>query len=73
MDGLTTINYEAGFHWNTGSPLVGVTTLEVDDGFGANQIEVDSVGSLTNTMILGTSADVMYGPAANKAHLYRTR
>ena len=34
VDGLATINYEAGFHWNPGSPLVGVTTLEVDDGLG---------------------------------------
>jgi hypothetical protein len=28
---------------------------------------------LTNTMILGTAGDMMSGPAANQAHLYRTR
>lgn len=72
FNGLKTINYEAGFHWNTGSPLVGVTTLEIDDGYGPNQIDVESVADLTYTMILGTLGDGLYGPAANKVHFYPT-
>jgi hypothetical protein len=71
VDGLT-INYEAGFQWTSTGPVVGVTTVEIDDGLGPNSIEVDSVPPLTDVMILGSSADVMYGPAADKAHLYRT-
>jgi hypothetical protein len=72
FNGLTTINYQAGFRWTSTGPVCGVTTLEVDDGLGPNQIEVDSVADLTNTMILGASSDVLFGPAANKVHLYRT-
>ena len=72
FNGTTTINYEQGFHWNTGSPLVGVTTLEIDDGYGPNQIEVDSVADSTYTMILGTLGDGLYGPAANKVHFFPT-
>jgi hypothetical protein len=72
VDGLATITYEAGFQWTSTGPVDGVTTVEVDDGLGPNMIEVDSVPTLTDVMVLGSSADVMYGPAANKAHLYRT-
>jgi hypothetical protein len=50
-----------------------VTTLEVDDGLGANHIEVDSVPALTYAFVLGTSEDVLFGPAANKVHIFRTR
>ncbi len=72
VSGLATITYEAGFRWNSGGPVVGVTTLEMDDGRGPNTIEVDSVAALTNVLIMGSSTDVMFGPAAGKAHLYRT-
>jgi hypothetical protein len=72
VGGLTTINYEGGFRWNPNGPVDGVTTLEVDDGLGPNHIEVDSVSNLTNTLILAASSDGLFGPAANKVHLYRT-
>jgi hypothetical protein len=72
FNGLTTITYEGGFQWNGTGPVDGVTTLEVDDGLGPNQIEVDSVPPLTNVMVLGSSTDVLFGPAAGLAHLYRT-
>lgn len=71
--GSRTINYQGGFQWNSGAPVDGVTTLEIDDPLGANLINALSVDSLTNTMVLGTSTDVLFGPAANQVHLYRTR
>ncbi len=72
VSGLTTINYEGGFQWTPTGPVDGVTTLEIDDGLGPNQLEVDSVPTLTSVLIFGASTDQLFGPAAASARLFRT-
>ena len=57
-----TINYQAGFQNGTR----GVTSLTLNDGFDANQIDVESVGQFTTTVIYGYADDSVWGPAAGK-------
>jgi hypothetical protein len=59
-----TINYQAGFKNQTGTH--GVTALTLSDGFDANQIDVESVGQYTTTVIYGYADDSVWGPAAGK-------
>jgi hypothetical protein len=62
-DGVT-INYQAGFKTKSGTH--GVTSLTLSDGFDANQIDVESVGQYTTTVIYGYGDDSLWGPAASK-------
>ncbi len=49
----------------------GVMGLEIDDGFGANLIDVESVPALMPISIEGNPFDVLFGPAAGKVGLNR--
>jgi hypothetical protein len=73
VNGLATINYQAGFTGLDGNTH-GVTGLTIWDGLGANQIEVDSVAALTAVTIQGDTQDVLTGDAVDQVftNLYRT-
>jgi hypothetical protein len=61
FQGLVTINY--GY---------GVKGLEIDDSFGANQIDALSVPELVPVTVEGNPLDNLFGPAANSVGLNRS-
>jgi len=65
--GLTTINYTSA-----SSNGLGVTSLELYDSRGANQIDVESVPDplRTSVFIVGSWQDKLGGPASSNVHLY---
>jgi hypothetical protein len=70
FSGLTTVNYHGGNLWNNGT-LHGVTTLQVNDGYGSNSVDVLSVPSLTSVDLDADTLDSIYGPAAGKVKVSR--
>jgi hypothetical protein len=69
--GLTTVNYNGGHLWNNNT-LHGVTTLQVNDGYGMNTVNVLSVPSLTSVILDADTKDWIVGPAAGKVTRHNT-
>jgi hypothetical protein len=70
FSGLTTVNYNGGYLLN--GTLHGVTTLQVNDGFGPNSVDVLSVPSLTSVILDADTLDSIFGPAAGKVTVKKT-
>ena len=51
----------------------GVRGVEIDDAYGANQINAQSVSASAPVLIVGNSLDNLFGPAANSVRLNRLR
>jgi hypothetical protein len=66
FQGLANINYQG-----SRSPGRGVTELIVEDGRGANAVEVDSVPALTQMYVFGSGNDWLYGLAASQVNFLR--
>ena len=62
FQGLGTISYGNG-----------VRGVEIDDAYGANQINAQSVSASVPVLIVGNSLDNLFGPAANSVRLNRLR
>jgi hypothetical protein len=71
FSGLAHVNYKGGNKWKDGT-LHGVTSLDVVDGKGANQVEVDSVPALTSVTLWGDTQDVIFGAAAALINVHKT-
>jgi hypothetical protein len=67
---LTTVNYNGGYLLN--GTLHGVTTLQVNDGYGSNLVDVLSVPSLTSVILDADTLDSIFGPAAGKVTVHKT-
>jgi hypothetical protein len=70
FSGLTTVNYHGGYLLN--GTLHGVTTLQVNDGYGSNLVDVLSVPSLTSVILDADTLDSIFGPAAGKVTVHKT-
>jgi hypothetical protein len=70
VDGVT-VNYTPGAYGPDGN-VHQVTSLFVEDGYGANFVDIQSVGALTNTYVFGTASDFFYNPYGNRVFFYVT-
>jgi len=72
---LATINYKGGHHTKPGllsnGSLHGVTGLDVTDGLGQNQVDIESVPALTNVTLWADIQDSIWGPAAGHVNIHR--
>jgi hypothetical protein len=69
--GLTTITYQAGYKTTDGSThgVIGLGFVDGQKG-GPNQVDVESVPSLTPVSLFSDLPDNVYGPAAGQLHRY---
>ncbi len=70
FQGLATINYTP-YGGPSSGPVHGVMGLEIDDSWGANQINALSVPGSVPVTIEGNPLDNLFGPAAGKVSLNR--
>ena len=70
FQGVATINYTP-YAGPSGGSVHGVMGLEIDDPYGANQINVLSVPTYMPITIEGNFLDNLFGPAASKVGLNR--
>jgi hypothetical protein len=67
--GSATINYTP--YAGPSSGVYGVMGVTIDDAYTQNYIDAESVPAYVPITVEGNPLDVLYGPAANKVHLYR--
>jgi hypothetical protein len=66
--GSVTINYNP---YSPSNPGYGVMSVTIDDAWGQNSIDAESVPAYVPVSVNGNFWDVLYGPAASKVHLYK--
>jgi hypothetical protein len=66
--GSVTVNYNP---YSPSNPGYGVMSVTIDDAFGQNYINAQSVPAYVPVSVNGNFWDVLSGPAAGQVHLYR--
>jgi hypothetical protein len=68
LAGLATIDYTP---YGGPSGWSGVRSVTIDDAYGTNYIDAQSVSAYAPVTVVGNPFDVLYGPAANQVNLER--